>query len=142
MPSFEIGIRGFVGHGWDGTLVIDAETRGKAKAEFVRRVEDSWDVPFTALTSRLLSGYVHPATRTEIAQTEAEAFNAATPIGTMVRYWSFERCGEPTGTGRIKHEATVVCDHSVAWIAGASSCHSLSHVEVVAAACDWTGRSE
>lgn len=131
MPSFEIGITGFIGHEWDGTLVIDAETRGKAKAAFLLRVADSWDVPFTRLTSRLLSGYVHPPTRTEIAQREVEAFNAATPVGTMVRYWSFERCGEPTGTGRIKHEATVVSEHSVAWIEGASSCHSLTHVEVV-----------
>lgn len=33
------------------------------------------------------------------------------------------------GIGPVYHPATVVGDGSVAWIRGAGSCHSLSHVE-------------
>ncbi len=132
MPiAFEIGIRGFFGDSWDGKLVIEAITRGKAKSEFIRRVGDSWDVPFTALSSRKLTAYVRPPTPEEIARRDCEEFNSHHPIGTLVRYWTFTREGEPSGVGRIKHEATVVSQHASAWIEGARSSISITHVERV-----------
>jgi hypothetical protein len=69
--------------------------------------------------------------RTAKAQREADAFNAKCPVGTPVRYWSGLKEGEPTGTGEIEHPATVMCDHAVAWIQGARSCHSITHVEAL-----------
>lgn len=56
-------------------------------------------------------------------------FNVRAPVGTSVRYWTGAREGEGK-TGRIRHEATVVSEHAVAWIEGCASCVSLTHVEV------------
>jgi hypothetical protein len=72
-----------------------------------------------------------PPTRAELSQAEADAFNAANPVGTMLRYWSGLKEGVPSGLAPISHPATVMCDHAVIWMRGVSSCHSLTHVEVV-----------
>ena len=65
-------------------------------------------------------------------QKEADSFNRRVPVGTMVRYWKMDRRGEPTGTGKIRHEATVLSGHTaVGWIEGCSGCVAITHIEVV-----------
>lgn len=125
--AFEVGIRGSEEH----SSVVYAESSGKAKSKRLRVFRDSlWpDMLFTDLTCRSIGIREIPPTPRELAQREADAFNEAHPIGTVLRYWSGLKEGEPTGTAPIYHEATVVCDHAVIWMSGVSSCHSLSHVE-------------
>lgn len=126
MKAFEVGVRGK-----DWTRPVQAESAGKAKYEYLRDIRESWpDVSFKHLTCHAIKSM--PPTRTELAQREADAFNLAHPVGTVVRYWSGLKEGEPTGVGPINHLATVVCEHAVAWIEGARACHSLTHVERVA----------
>ena len=125
MRAYEINVKGR-----DWAKTVRAENEGKAKYQYFLGVRDAWpDVTFRDLTCHALTSI--PATKQEIAEREADAFNRLVPVGTMVRYWSGVREGEPTGTGRIYHPATVVCDHASAWIEGARSCHSITHVEVV-----------
>jgi hypothetical protein len=123
MKAFEVNVKG---REW--ATVIRAETAGKAKYEYLLDVWDSWpDVGFKDLTCYTLKTI--PPTNQEIAEREAAAFNERHPLGTLVNYWSMLKEGEPTGTGRIKHVSTVMCDHAVAWIEGARSCHAITHVE-------------
>lgn len=71
------------------------------------------------------------STKLSLQQQSAE-WNAANPVGTLVRYWRGAKEGEPTGQGHTKHEATVLGDcAAVVWIEGCSGCIALSHVEVV-----------
>lgn len=74
-------------------------------------------------------------TRREITERklnrEAAARNEKNPVGTMVRYWRGLKQGEPSGTGAVRHEATVVSDHVSAWIEGCVGSVSISHVEAV-----------
>lgn len=124
LHTYEVSVKGT-----DWTRLIDAATPGKAKYAYLREIREAWqDTRFTALTCRRLRG-PKPPTRTQIAQREADAFNAVHPIGTLVNYWSGLKEGPPTGTGEIYHPATVLCEHAVAWIKGARSCHSVTHVE-------------
>jgi hypothetical protein len=122
--SYECHVPGL---GWSAQT-IDAQSAGKARYQMLLRLQDSWDVPITAIRVRVCERRLKPA---EIAKLEADAFNARTPIGTLVRYWTGLKEGEPSGTGEIYHESTVVSQHAVAWIKGCRSCVSLSHVEVV-----------
>lgn len=125
MKAFEVGVRGK-----DWTRPIQAESAGKAKYEYLRDIRESWpDVSFQHLTCRAIKSM--PPTRTELAHREADAFNLAHSVGTVVRYWSFTKEGEPTGVGPIKHVATVVGESAVAWIKGARSCICISHVEAI-----------
>lgn len=65
-------------------------------------------------------------------QREADAWNAANPVGTVVRYWRGVREGAPSGTGPTYHKATILSGHTVvAWITGCSGCITVSHVEAV-----------
>lgn len=64
------------------------------------------------------------------AQRTCDEWNAANPIGTAVRYWRGMREGDPTGTGKIYNEATVMGGSPVAWISGCRGCVALTHVEV------------
>lgn len=128
MKAYELNVRGSDGR----PAVINAETAGKAKSLFLREHLDDCGIPYTAITCRCIGEARPPEpTRAELAQREADAFNALHPIGTLLKYWSLTKEGEPTGTARIKHEATVVCESAVIWMAGVSSCHSLTHVEAV-----------
>ena len=78
--------------------------------------------------------------RTAKAQREADKWNAEHSVGTIVRYWRGVRRYQdskvdepPSGEGRVRHEATVVCESAVAWIEGCSGCVALTHVEAVKA---------
>lgn len=126
MRAYEIGIKG-----WEGSeSTVFAETAGKAKYRRLLDIRDPYpDVSFKNLTCRSLGDIPVPPTAKELAQREADAFNVTHSIGTMCRYWSGLREGEPTGIAPIYHLATVVCESAVAWLEGVSSCHSLSHVE-------------
>ena len=63
-------------------------------------------------------------------QKDADAFNKEHPVGTLVNYWGMEKKGPPSGTGKIKHLATVLSGHTaVAWIEGARGCYAVTHVE-------------
>ena len=65
-------------------------------------------------------------------QIEVDNFNRSVPVGTMVRYWKMDRVGEPSGTGKIRHPATVLSGHTaVGWVEGCSGCVALTHIEVV-----------
>ena len=127
MPFYEVNVRGK-----DWAREISAATAGKAKYLYLLRVRDAWEgVSFKHLTCRTLRAM--SPTPMEIAQREADAFNARHPVGTLLNYWSWTREGEPTGTAPINHVATVVCGSAVIWMQGVSSCHSITHVERVAA---------
>ena len=64
-------------------------------------------------------------------QKEVDQFNAATPVGTMVRYWKMDRVGEPSGSGKTRTPAQILSGHTaVVWIEGCSGCVALSHEEV------------
>lgn len=61
-----------------------------------------------------------------------EQWNAKHPVGTVCRYWRMVREGEPSGSGPVKHPATVLGGHTaVAWIEGCVGCIALTHVEAV-----------
>ncbi len=129
MRAFECHVPGL---DWS-TRVINAETRGKAKAQIFDAFDDAgWSVPFTAIRARDVGpARPVPPTPAELAKREADGFNAAHPVGTVVRYWRGLREGEPSGVGETYHEATVVSEHASVWIIGCSGSISLSHVEVV-----------
>ena len=65
------------------------------------------------------------------AQGIADAWNAAHPVGTQVRYWRGLKEGEPSGTGATRHAAQVMSGHVSVWIEGCSGSVALTHVEVV-----------
>lgn len=128
MRAYEVGIKDA---DWSVGTVF-APTAGKAKYKRLLDLKDAgWEPEFKDLTCRSLGDIPVPPTLTEVAQREADAFNARHPIGTMLRYWSWVKEGDPTGTAAIRHHATVVCEGAVIWMQGVSSCHSLSHVEAV-----------
>lgn len=64
------------------------------------------------------------------AQQLADAWNAAHPVGTLVRYWRGLREGKPSGVGKVRWEAQDVCGTASVWIEGCSGCVALSHVEL------------
>lgn len=70
--------------------------------------------------------------RAEIAQREADAWNARHPVGTVVRYWRGLREGEPSGEGAVRHPAQEVCGTASVWVTGCSGCVAISHVEATA----------
>ena len=125
LRHFEVGIKGT-----EYTREVSAETAGSAKYRYLLDVRDVWpEVGFQNLTCRKIKQ--PKPTIEELAENEAEAWSVANPVGTIVDYWTFERRGEPSGRGAVKHKATLVCANAVAWISGCSSCVSLSHVEAV-----------
>ena len=64
------------------------------------------------------------------AQREADAWNAAHPVGTIVRFWTGLREGAPTGEGPTRAAAAVLSGHASVWIDGCCGGVNLSHVEV------------
>jgi hypothetical protein len=109
---------------------IFAATAGNAKYQFLldnREIDE--ELTFANLKSRALGMIAKPLSPAETAQQEADDFNAAHPIGTLLRYWSWTKEGPPTGVAPIKSKATVMCEHAVIWLEGVRSCHSISHVE-------------
>ncbi len=60
----------------------------------------------------------------------ADAWNAAHPVGTVVRYWNGPREGAPTGEAPTRAPAAVMSGHVSVWIVGCVGSVSLSHVEV------------
>lgn len=112
------------------TRTVYAQTGAAACYATLRALRDAgWEVGFKDLRRRSLGKQDPPPTAAELAQREADSFNVRFPVGTPVLYWSGVKEGPPTGRGAINHEATVVCQHAVAWIEGARSCHSITHVE-------------
>ncbi|MDO9016616.1 MAG: hypothetical protein Q8S73_24550 [Deltaproteobacteria bacterium] len=71
------------------------------------------------------------ATRAQKAQGIADAWNAAHPEGTLVKYWRGRKSGEPSGTGATRSPAEARGDDAVVFITGCSGFVCLSHVEVV-----------
>jgi hypothetical protein len=69
-------------------------------------------------------------TRAERLQRTADAWNAAHPVGTVVRYWTGEREGKPTGESPTRAPAAVMSGHVSVWIVGCAGGVNLSHVEV------------
>lgn len=64
-------------------------------------------------------------------QRTVDAWNAAHPIGTLVRYWTGVREGEGR-TGRTRSAAELLGGHTpVVWVTGPVGCVALGHVEVV-----------
>ncbi|MFC6080995.1 hypothetical protein [Sphaerisporangium aureirubrum] len=58
-----------------------------------------------------------------------DEWNAAVPLGTLVRYWTGRREGEGQ-TGRTRTEARLLGGHTpVVWVTGESSCIALTHVQ-------------
>lgn len=71
------------------------------------------------------------AQREAEAVREVEAFNRDFPVGTLVRYWRGVREGAPTGTGRTRSAAWLLCGHGSVQIEGTSGSIGLQHVEPV-----------
>lgn len=70
-------------------------------------------------------------------------WNAAHPVGTLVRYWRGIREGEPSGTGPTRSEAWLLSGHTpVVLIDGTSGGIALTHVEVVDTAAAGGGQDE
>jgi hypothetical protein len=65
-------------------------------------------------------------------QAEADAWNAAHPVGTQVRYWTGLREGEGV-IGEVRHPAQVMADHVSAWVTGHPACIAITHIEAVSA---------
>ena len=132
MRAYMVGIRGDDEHLYDAEVF--ATTAGRAKYERFLTLREvcfivgDEDISFKHLTCRSLGDRPTPQER---LQREADAWSRRFPIGTVMHYWSGLKEGDPTGTGRVYHSATVVCGSVVAWIEGARSCHSVSHVEAV-----------
>jgi hypothetical protein len=63
------------------------------------------------------------------AQRQADAFNRKHPVGTPVKYWRGFKEGEPSGKGKTRSEAQLMCGGAVVWIAGCSGCIAITHVE-------------
>jgi hypothetical protein len=117
----------------DNTEYIEAETRSKARWQGVKhRLEwmDRRDRKrvFTGVTVRRVEPHLGP--REPTPQEAADIWNAAHPVGTVVRYWRGLRQGEPTATAPTRHPAQVMSDHVSVWIVGCVGSISLSHVEV------------
>ena len=133
MKAYEVGIRSD-GGAYDATIF--APTAGKAKYQRFLALRDAgWNGSFQHLHCRALGDIPVPPTRAQLAQGECDSFNAQFPIGTMLRYWSGVKEGQPTGSAPISHPASVMCDHAVIWLKGVSSCHSISHVEPARESC-------
>lgn len=125
MKAYEVSVKGTP---WQRTIF--AASAGKAKYSYLLDVRDAWPgVSFESLRCRSLGDIPVPLTRTQQAQRECGQFNALYPVGTEMQYWSGVYEGPPTGIATICHPATVMCEHAVIWLAGVSSCHSLTHVE-------------
>lgn len=65
------------------------------------------------------------------AEVAADAWNAAHPVGTPVRYWPGCREGDgKTSVTRTKAQP-MSGSHASVWVVGEASCISLSHVEAL-----------
>jgi len=118
----------------DNTEYIEAETRSKARWQGVKHCLEWLDRRdrkgmFKGVTVRRVDPYLGP--REPTPQELADVWNAAHPVGTVVRYWRGLHEGEPSGVGPTRHPAQVMSGHVSVWIAGCVGSISLSHVEVV-----------
>jgi hypothetical protein len=68
--------------------------------------------------------------RLELARLATEAFNAAVPLETKVRYWPGIKEGEGH-VGMTRSLAVVQCSHPSVWVTGHSGSMSLTHIEVI-----------
>jgi len=64
------------------------------------------------------------------AQDAADHWNAAHPIGTPVRYWTWLREGDGK-TSKTRTLAQSMGSHASVWVDGEASCISLTHVEAI-----------
>lgn len=119
----------------DGNIeYIDAETRSKARWQGVKHCLEWLDRRdrkrmFKGVKVRRVDFYIAP--RKPTPQEVADVWNAAHPVGTIVRYWRGLREGEPSGTAPTRHPAQVMSDHVSVWITGCVGSIAISHVEVV-----------
>lgn len=126
MRAFSVGIKWWANY----DTTVFAETHGKAKSQALLELSDPFpDIKYTDLTCRALGNIPVPPTPAELAQRDADAFNAKYPIGARFHFWTGVMEGNPTGTAATRHEATVVCEHAVAWFEGVVGCIGLSHVQ-------------
>ena len=68
--------------------------------------------------------------RVKKEQQLCDDFNRMYAEGTLVKYWTGVKEGEPSGIGKTRSTAQMMCGHSVVWIEGYRSCVGLSHIEV------------
>lgn len=73
--------------------------------------------------------------KTAKVQKEVDAFNAAHPVGTRVRFWTGLREGEGK-VSTTRSDAQALSGHTaVVWLTGVSGCVSLSHVQAEKESC-------
>jgi hypothetical protein len=68
------------------------------------------------------------------AQAVVDAFNAQTPVGTCVRYWTGVREGagvESATRSKAQRLGGSTGTQPVVWVNGQSGCIALTHVEVI-----------
>ena len=130
------------------TAVIVAPSAGRAKSKYAYRLADSgWvdraGAAFRSIRCRSLgpagaeAAFVFGGTAfaSEVdpkrdAERDADAWNAARPVGTPVRYWT--GCRE--GDGKVsatRSRAQSMGSHASVWVYGEASCIALSHVEAL-----------
>lgn len=115
--------------GYNFSRIIDAETAGKARYRYLLYLQDAYEnATFTDIKVRSL-GFI--ADKRSPAEIEVDDFNAKYPLGTFVRYWRGCKEGKPSGSGRTRTTAQIMCDHGSVWIEGCRGSISLSHVEVI-----------
>lgn len=107
---------------------VQAPTRGKARYSYALDLRDAWGTP----VGELLKGIkvARGSDPLEPARREVAAWNAAHPVGTPVRYWTWTREG-PGRESRTRSEAVVMGGHGSVWVEGQMGCIALTHVEVI-----------
>ena len=74
----------------------------------------------------------HKAKALDRNQAIADRFNAANPIGTMVKYWTFTRAGAPSGEARTRTAAQLLPSNVPAvGLEGVAGYIGLPHVQVI-----------
>lgn len=108
---------------WDA-IVGDADT-SRTPGLYVMQVSDrDWQD-----TYREHFGPCNVASRAEKAQLDVDAFNAAHPVHTPVRYWTGVRQG-PGVSSQTRTRAQVLSGHTaVVWVEGHGSCIALTHIQ-------------
>lgn len=130
------------------STVIIAESAGKAKYEYAMSLSDGGPVDncgdaFRGFRCRSLglagtesryvktgAAWVSEVDPKRDAQDAADHWNAAHPIGTPVRYWTWLREGDGK-TSKTRTLAQSMGSHASVWVDGEASCISLTHVEAI-----------
>lgn len=115
--------------GYETTVL--ARSRGAARWGCVSRLVDvGMETPDALRFICSVRRTIKP-TIEEALQAECDAWNAAHPVGTRVRYWTGLREGRGE-LGEVRAPARAVCGHVVAWLDTYHSCVAVSHIEALA----------